>query len=101
MKSQLLSESASLVVEGETCPILAHQSHQNEFWLALDKSDRGKQRGVRPCILCQNGLLFLFFTYYNYSIMWGNYKSIYLGLVLAADLVALIDNVAWVFQLSV
>lgn len=33
--------------------------------------------------------------------MWGNYKSIYLGLVLAADLVALIDNVAWVFQLGV
>lgn len=28
-KSQLLSESASLVVEGETCPGLAHQFHQN------------------------------------------------------------------------
>lgn len=27
-KGQLLSESASLVVEGETCPSLAHQSYQ-------------------------------------------------------------------------
>lgn len=30
-KGQLLSESASLVVEGETCPSLAHQFHQNSF----------------------------------------------------------------------
>lgn len=28
-KGQLLSESASLVVEGETCPGLAHQFYQN------------------------------------------------------------------------
>lgn len=44
-QSQFLPQSASLSVEGKTCSSLAHHFHQNCFWLALGKGDRGQEHG--------------------------------------------------------